>query len=82
MASKTQHSKGSQSLKKGTGISSPSVKRLYTLSEAGNYLGRSVYSVRGLIWKGALPVVKDSKKQWLDVLDLDSWIEKNKEVVV
>jgi hypothetical protein len=57
-------------------------KRLFTIGEAGVYLGRSPYSVRGLIWRQELPVVKprdrDSRKMWLDKVDLDQWITKNK----
>ena len=32
-------------------------KRLFNLSEAAAYLGRSTWSVRRLIWDGALPSV-------------------------
>jgi len=55
-------------------------KRLYTLKEAGEFLGRSIYSVRSLIWNGELPIVKSSRgrKQWLDINDLNMFIEKNK----
>lgn len=68
-------------------ITIPFAKRLYTLREAGVYLGRSEYSVRSLIWSGALPVVKNpgdtdsGKKQWVDILDLDLFIERHKETV-
>jgi excisionase family DNA binding protein len=57
-------------------------KRLFTIQEAGHYLGRSAYSVRGLIWSQELPVVKprgrESRKMWIDRADLDAWITKNK----
>ena len=59
-------------------ITIPLVKRLFTLKEAGHYLGRSEYSVRSLIWSGGLPVVKHGKKQWVDIVDLDLFIERNK----
>ena len=32
-------------------------KRLYSLAEAASYLGRSIWSVRRLIWNGELPQV-------------------------
>ena len=32
-------------------------KRLYTIREAGEYLGRSVWAIRRLIWGGTLPPV-------------------------
>lgn len=34
-------------------------KRLCTLKEAANYLGRSDWSVRELIWSGRLPIVRE-----------------------
>ena len=57
-------------------------KRLYTLKEAAVYLGRSVWSMRDLIWSGRLPVVKENggRKIYLDILDLEDFIEKNKEI--
>lgn len=57
------------------------VKRLYSLREAAEYLGRPVWSIRTLIWKGELPFVKGkgSRKQYIDVYDLDEYIKKNKE---
>ena len=67
--------------KKAQRITNPFAKRLYTLKEAGVYLGRSEYSVRSLIWSGGLPVVKHGKKQWVDILDLDSYVERNKETI-
>jgi hypothetical protein len=79
MASKTHINRGS---KKAQGIASPLTKRLFTLKEAGIYLGRSEYSVRSLIWNGVLPVVKHGKKQWLDLDDMNHYIEANKETVV
>ncbi len=57
-------------------------KRLLTLKEAGIYLGRSVYSMRTLVWKGAVPVVQDGRKYWLDISDLDQYIESNKRVMI
>jgi hypothetical protein len=58
------------------------MKRLYTLKEASEYLGRTVYAVRELIWTGLLPVVRHSdrrgSKQWVDINDLEYFIEKNK----
>ena len=58
-------------------------KRLYTIKEASEYLGRSVYSLRCLIWKGSLPVVKEehSKKQYIDIHDMDNFVERNKVVL-
>jgi hypothetical protein len=85
MNSQTLTNKGS---KKAPGIGSPMRKRLYTVKEAGVYLGRSEYSVRTLIWNGLLPVIKNpngeqnGKKMWLDIKDMDLFVERNKETVL
>ena len=76
MASKNHNSKGS---KKAQRIGNPLDKRLYDLKEAAHYLGRPIFSVRTLIWNGALPFVKDGRKQYVDIYDMDAYIEKNKE---
>jgi excisionase family DNA binding protein len=79
MASKTNISKGS---KKAQRIYNPLNKRLFDLKEAAVYLGRPVFSVRTLIWSGALPRIKEGRKYYLDVYDMDEYIEKNKERVM
>ena len=58
----------------------PLCKRLYTLKEAAEYLGRSVWGMRDLIWSQVIPVVKQygSRKMYIDIADLDAFIEKNK----
>ena len=53
-------------------------KRLLTVKNSADYLGRGLYGVRELIWSGQLPIVRDGRKIFLDVRDLDSYIEKNK----
>jgi excisionase family DNA binding protein len=56
-------------------------RRLLSLKEAAYYLGRSIWSVRELIWKGALPYIQDGRKQYLDIIDLDRYIELHKKVL-
>ena len=56
----------------------PLKKRLLTVEEASLYLGRSVSSVRELIWSGDLPFVKAGRRTHLDLFDLDRWIEQRK----
>lgn len=56
----------------------PLKKRLLTIPEASFYLGRSVPSLRELIWAGSLPIVKVGKRIHLDIYDLDKWIEQHK----
>jgi len=67
---------------KTQGNPNPLNKRLYTLREASEYLGRSVWGVRELVWSGKLPVVRDEggRKIFLDLLDLEDFISKNKSV--
>lgn len=57
----------------------PLQQRLFDLDASAHYLGRSVYSLRTLIWNGELAVVRNNKKMWLDIRDLDAWIERSKE---
>jgi excisionase family DNA binding protein len=53
-------------------------KRLYRLKEASVYLGRPCSSIRNLIHNGQLPVVKEGRTFYLDVGDLDKFIERHK----
>jgi len=53
-------------------------KRLYTIPEAGIYLGRSKWSVRRLVWNGKIPSVRPGKIVYLDVQDMDAFIEQYK----
>jgi excisionase family DNA binding protein len=67
-----------QGVKMAQGIYYPLPKRLFTLPEAANYLGRSVWSMRELVWTGKIPIVRDGKRIFLDIADLDSYVTKNK----
>lgn len=53
-------------------------KRLYSIKEASEYLGRSVWAIREMLWAGKIPYVKDGKRILLDIQDMNDWIEKNK----
>ncbi|MBC8554197.1 MAG: helix-turn-helix domain-containing protein [Candidatus Brocadiales bacterium] len=53
-------------------------KRLYTVDESAIYLGRSVWSIRELIYNGHLPCIKVGRRVHLDINDLDTFIEQNK----
>ena len=54
--------------------------RLLTVEQASQYLGRSVHSVREMVYRRTFPVVKAGKrsKMWLDVRDLDVWVSQEK----
>ena len=58
------------------------VKRLYTLKDASLYLGRPVSSIRTLVWSGKLPVIQDGRKMYVDVNDLDLYINRSKVTMV
>jgi excisionase family DNA binding protein len=53
-------------------------KRLYSIQEASEYLGRSVWAVREMLWNGKIPYIKDGRRILLDIKDMDVWIDKNK----
>ena len=53
-------------------------KRLYTIPEAAIYLGRSTWSVRRLIWEGAVPAVRIAGRVHVDIQDMDDLIERTK----
>ena len=57
-------------------------KRLYTVKKAAVYLGRTDWGVRGLIWRGRLPEVRDGRKIYIDIKDLDRYIERNKRIII
>jgi len=71
-----------QGSEKEQGIYNPLGKRLYTLKEAAEYLGRSDWSMRELIWGGRIPVVRGdgARKIFLDIKDLDEYIQRNKSI--
>jgi excisionase family DNA binding protein len=56
----------------------PLKKRLLTVQEAGEYLGRSDWSIRELIWKGSLPIVREGRRIHLAIEDLETWVEQHK----
>jgi len=47
------------------------------------YLGRTEWGVRELIWSHELPVIKSGRggKQYIDVNDMDAYIDRNKAVL-
>jgi excisionase family DNA binding protein len=66
---------------KTQGILNPSQKlnkRLYSIPEAGQYLGRTVWSVREMVYAGKIPYIRDGRRMLLDIKDMDSWIEENR----
>jgi hypothetical protein len=71
-----------RTVQKAQGISNPFSPRLLTLKKAADYLGMSIWALRERVWAGSIPVIQfpGGRKIWIDALDLDSFIEKNKRV--
>lgn len=59
----------------------PITKRLFSLKDSAVYLGRTVWGVRELVWNGRLPVIREGRKYYIDIKDLDAYIENNKTVM-
>jgi hypothetical protein len=38
--------------------------------------------MRELIWAGKIPIVRDGKRIFIDIVDLEAWVQKNKSVYV
>jgi hypothetical protein len=57
--------------------------RLLPLKAAAAYLGLTVWALRTLVWNGVLPVVQPpgGRKQYLDVRDLDAFVDNHKRVI-
>ena len=67
-----------QGFRKAHGITNPLPKRLYSLPEAAHYMGRTLWSMRELIWKGSIPIVREGKRIFIDIADLEAYVNKHK----
>ncbi len=69
--------------KKVLGIGDQPKPRLLSLKGAAEYSGLTIWCLRERIWAGDIPVVRfpGGRKQFLDVKDLDKFIEDNKTVI-
>ena len=54
-------------------------KRLFTLNEAGAYIGLSHWRVRSLIYSGQLAYVRLGRRILIDLKDLDALIDSRKQ---
>jgi excisionase family DNA binding protein len=52
--------------------------RLMTVDQGAAYLARTKEAVQHLVASGKLPTVRGDRRVFLDVRDLDAWIEQNK----
>ena len=53
-------------------------RRLYDLEGIGAYLGIPVHTVREMIHRGDLPCVRIGRRQYLDIRDVDQFIDQAK----
>jgi len=67
--------------KTAKGIGNP---RLLPLKEAAQWLGLTVWAMRERIWAGQIPVVQfpGGRKQYVDIKDLETFIERNKRTII
>ena len=54
-------------------------KRLYTVNQAGAYIGLSHWRVRSLIYSGQLAYVRLGRRILIDLNDLDALIDSKKQ---
>ena len=66
--------------KKTLRISNPTSPRLLTIPKAAEYLGLTKWAMRERIWAGQIPYIqfRGGRKIYIDVNDLDGFIQKNK----
>lgn len=83
MAEQVTENKDEKEQKKAQGITNPMCQRLLSLKQAAKYLGRGEDSLRELIYARTFPVIQigNKSKIWVDIQDLDVWIEENKHFV-
>jgi excisionase family DNA binding protein len=53
-------------------------RRLLSVREAAQYLGRSEIAVREMTWNGKLPHIRTDRRVMFDIRDLDRWIDENR----
>jgi hypothetical protein len=56
----------------------PIPRRLYSIKHSAEYLDMGVHGARNLIWTRQLPCVRIGRKQFVDIRDLDAFVERNK----
>lgn len=78
----TQEARTDKGIQKAQRIPNPIAKRLFTLKEASLYLGRPVSGVRTLIWNGRLPYLQEGRKMFIDIRDMDAFIDRSKQTMI
>jgi hypothetical protein len=69
--------------KTAQGITNPQGPRLLPLKAAAKFLGLTIWGMRERIWAGDIPVVRFSggRKMFIDRMDLENFIQKNKTII-
>jgi excisionase family DNA binding protein len=52
--------------------------RLLTVEQSAVYIGRTKEAVQHIIASGKLSTVRSDRRVFIDIRDLDTWIEENK----
>jgi hypothetical protein len=70
--------------KSGQCISNAPSPRLLTLTKAAEHLGLTTWAMRERIWSGQIPVVRfpGGRKMYVDRVDIEDFITKNKTVFI
>ena len=66
-------------------ISNPMSPRLLPLKRAAEYIGLTTWAMREAIWAGLIPVVRlgpNGRKMFIDIEDIESFIQRNKETIM
>ena len=66
-------------VRKALNISEATSRRLLSIEETAVYLSLSKREVYNMIATHELPAVTHGRRKMLDVLDLNTWIERNKD---
>lgn len=53
-------------------------RRLLSVDQAAIYVGRTKEALQFLLAAGKLPTVRSDRRVFLDIRDLDEWIERSK----
>jgi len=56
--------------------------RLLTLEQAATYISRTLPAMQHMVADGQVPTVRSDRRVFVDVRDLDQWIEDNKRKVM
>jgi excisionase family DNA binding protein len=55
-------------------------KRLFSIKEAAVILGRSPWVIHNMVRTGKIAYIQDGKRIFLDINDINAWIEKSKRI--